>query len=376
MSNYPKVYGFCDAGCRRRVPTYDEFLQSASIVKMDATDGEFTLEVGKKYRIAKMEKNATTWGFVITAKIRQYDSATQSVYATLSLPSCTKYDKYLTIRVLDVVLGQLEVGGRPMYVVAEVNGKIEQISTSQNTNSKGDCEIKSVTVSLATECFLVNEDANIVLDPSGGEMSEEVEQRLADVERKLADMDYKKITASLLVSPSTAEIGSSVTNAKLTWSTSKETSAITLDGSNVTGTSYTDSKTYTSNKTWTLKATEKDRGETATPTATLSFLNGVYYGVSTNPAIKASNRTEILEFTKELRSNKKPSFTANAGAGQYIYYCLPTRMGTCSFKVGGFDGGFSLVDEGSFQNASGYSENYYIYRSENAALGSTSVTVS
>lgn len=200
--------------------------------------------------------------------------------------------------------------------------------------------------------------------------------RLRKIERWINDKDYTKITASLSVTPSVAEIGSSVTNAKLNWSVSKETSSITLDGSNVTGTSYTDSKTYTSDKTWTLKATEKDRGGTATTTATLSFLNGVYYGVSAKSDIKASDRTEILKFNKELRSNKKPSFTANAGAGQYIYYCLPTRMGTCSFKVGGFDGGFSLVDEGSFQNSSGYSENYYIYRSENAALGSTSVTVS
>ena len=31
--------------------------------------------------------------------------------------------------------------------------------------------------------------------------------------------------------------------------------------------------------------------------------------------------------------------------------------------------------EGSFENASGYSEIYYIYRSDNASLGSTSVSV-
>lgn len=27
MSSYPNVYGFCDAGCRRRVPTYEEFVE-------------------------------------------------------------------------------------------------------------------------------------------------------------------------------------------------------------------------------------------------------------------------------------------------------------------------------------------------------------
>jgi hypothetical protein len=51
-------------------------------------------------------------------------------------------------------------------------------------------------------------------------------------------------------------------------------------------------------------------------------------------------------------------------------------MGTRSFKVGGFDGGFTLYDTISFTNASGYTEEYYVYRSDNAGLGQTSVTVS
>ena len=206
-------------------------------------------------------------------------------------------------------------------------------------------------------------------------------ERLSILEKWMADENYVKITAILSVSPSTKEIGESVTNAQLAWSVSKETSSITLDDVLVDGkTSYFDPNTYTANKTWTLKATEKNGQSdgtcaTVTATATLSFLNGVYYGVSSNGDIDNEDTDAIIKFTKSLRSSKLTSFNVTAGDGEYIYYCLPKRMGACSFKVGGFDGGFILQSEGAFTNASGYTETYYIYRSDNASLGATSVTV-
>jgi hypothetical protein len=50
-------------------------------------------------------------------------------------------------------------------------------------------------------------------------------------------------------------------------------------------------------------------------------------------------------------------------------------MGACSFKVGGFDGGFDLVATLAYTNEYGHIEQYYIYRSANAGLGETSVEV-
>ena len=86
--------------------------------------------------------------------------------------------------------------------------------------------------------------------------------------------------------------------------------------------------------------------------------------------------TFIRALSRKLIGSKLASFTANATAGKYIWYCLPKRYGTCTFSVGGFTGGFTLVDTVSFTNASGYTEDYYIYKSDNAGLGSTTVTVS
>lgn len=206
---------------------------------------------------------------------------------------------------------------------------------------------------------------------------EEVDERLDDLEDAVADLNYTPITASLSVNQGTKELGSSVTGAVLSWSVSKETKSITLDGVAVDGkTSYTDPNTYTTTKTWTLRATEADaKGHTATAYASISFLNGVYYGVSSNGSIDTEDSADILAFTKKLRSSKYPEFTVTAGDGEYIYYCLPSRMGACTFTVGVLSGGFTLQSEGSFTNASGYTERYYIYRSNNPGLGSVTVKV-
>ena len=189
-------------------------------------------------------------------------------------------------------------------------------------------------------------------------------------------LDYKAIAiSSFAATPSTAEMGSTVNSVALSWAVNKTPTTLTLDGATIdtTETKKTLTGTFTSNKTWTLKATD-ERGATATKSATLSFLNGVYYGAAAKPS--AYDSAFILGLTKNLRSSKLTSLSVNAASSQYIYYCLPKRMGTCAFKVGGFDGGFSLVDTISFTNASGYTEDYYIYRSDNAGLGQTAVTVS
>jgi hypothetical protein len=54
---------------------------------------------------------------------------------------------------------------------------------------------------------------------------------------------------------------------------------------------------------------------------------------------------------------------------------VPSRFGTCAFTVGGFTGGFQMIATIAFTNASGYTENYDIYRSDYAKLGNTTVTV-
>ena len=223
------------------------------------------------------------------------------------------------------------------------------------------------------------EEAADRAEAAGG--GSDFEKRLSDLEKNVDDLIYEEITiTSFSASPSIAEIGSTVSSVVLSWSVNKTPKALTLDGSTIgaNNSSKTVTGAFTTNKTWTLKATD-EREAAATKTVTLAFLNGIYYGVALEPTNYDS--TFLLNgldagLNKTLKNSKLTSFSVTAAGDEYIYYCLPKRMGTCSFKVGGFDGGFSLVDTISFTNASGYTEDYYIYRSDNTGLGQTSVTVS
>lgn len=182
---------------------------------------------------------------------------------------------------------------------------------------------------------------------------------------------------SMSINPSTVEIGTTVTDPTVSWAINgtptvqvlgEESIAVSLRSKIVSGTF-----THDDNPQVTLSVTDA-YGTTATRSVQIWFMNGVYYGASAVPA--EYNSEFILGLTKNLRSSKLTSFSVNAEAGEHVYYCVPVRFGSCTFSVGGFVGGFSLVDTIDFTNASGYTESYYIYRSDNYGLGSLTVTVS
>ena len=80
--------------------------------------------------------------------------------------------------------------------------------------------------------------------------------------------------------------------------------------------------------------------------------------------------------TKSLQNSISKTFTVTAGDGQYVWFAYPKRYGTPKFNVGGFDGGFSKITDMEFTNASGYTETYTIYRSDNSNLGTQTIKVS
>lgn len=215
-------------------------------------------------------------------------------------------------------------------------------------------------------------------------------ERVGTMEQSLADLTYNEIAyTDASISQSVAECGSTIDGITLSWSLNKAPVSQTAACASSVGThsigadvrEYTFERSYSSDTTgdtfFTLTATD-ERGVAATKKLWLKFWNGVYYGAATEPA--AYDSAFVLGLDKTLRDDKLPSFTVDAGAGEYIYYCIPVRIvnayGECSFNVGGLDGGFSLWTGFKFTNANGYTESYYVYRSDNAGLGETAVTVS
>lgn len=201
--------------------------------------------------------------------------------------------------------------------------------------------------------------------------------RLDDYQSILDDLQYKAITINTFSNNvNTVEMGRTITDVTLNWTLNKTPKTLKLDGSDLDVNLRTKSLSglsITANKTFSLVATD-NRDATANKNTTITFYNGVYYGVA--DAGESYDSAFILALTKNLQGSRAKTFTVNAGVGKHIFYCVPTRFGACSFNVGGFDGGFSKVSTISFTNDSGYTESYDIYMSDNANLGNTTVKVS
>ena len=198
-----------------------------------------------------------------------------------------------------------------------------------------------------------------------------------DMSDKIADLLYKAITISSFThNAGTKERGATVTNVTLSWETNKTPSTLILDGAsldvNTTSKAISGlSITWDNNKTWKLDVAD-ERGATATKSVSITFCNNIYYGVG---AVEGGfNSAFVTSLSKKLQTSKAYDFTVNPTA-QYIYYAVPTRLGTVSFKVGGFEGGFEAPETVSVTNSSNYTETYYVYRSTNKITGSTTVDV-
>lgn len=197
----------------------------------------------------------------------------------------------------------------------------------------------------------------------------------------VADLLYEAIAISSFTNTTgTVEIGSTVDSCTFKWATNKTPTTLTLAGESIdvtlTSTTLTGmalSLTAAGSKSYTLVATD-EREASASKSTSIYFYNGVYYGVGTVTSADEVDSAFILGLTKNLQNSKAKSFTVTAGSGQYIYYALPARLGTPTFYVGGFEGGFDLLATVDFTNASGFTESYNVYKSTNANLGSTTVS--
>ena len=207
-----------------------------------------------------------------------------------------------------------------------------------------------------------------------------VQQMAQDIAEIKADLDYVAIDITSIKNDvgSVVELGSTIDEVTVTWTINKQPESQTLDGTAVDAALR--SKTLsglglTANKTFTVAATD-ERGATDKATTTISFYNGVYYGVLADGA--AIDSAAVLALSKKLQSGLALTFTDTAEAGQRHAYAIPARYGTPVFIDGetNFPAGFDKAATILFENASGYEENYDVYLSANAGLGKMTVVVS
>lgn len=197
---------------------------------------------------------------------------------------------------------------------------------------------------------------------------------ITDFKSALDYLLYYNLTISFSCNVNrTLEIGSTVNSVNFNWSYNKNIVSQSFNGVSIDKNvrTYTYNTPFSSNKTFTLSAT--DERKSFSSSIAFNFNYGRYWGVSTATTL---DNAMILAMNKELSTGRGKNFTINANENEYIYYCYPMSWGVATFSVGGFAGGFELVDNISFTNNQGHTSTYYVYRSTNHSLGNTSVIVS
>lgn len=242
---------------------------------------------------------------------------------------------------------------------------------------------KVITQEVEAENLYTNDEIDdmFVKQEDGKGLSE---NDFTDEYRKLIDdLAYTAIAfVSASATNATNEIGSTVTGTAITWSFNKEPkaqaikfgseAAEVLDKS-IRSKTYS-GKTITSNTSIVITATD-ERDAQASRTLNITFQPRAYWGVAQNKEIYDS--ADILALSESaLTSTRARNINVNAGEGEHIIYTIPSSFGTPTFKINGFEGGFVKVGTIYFANASGYSQNYDVYKSVNPNLGSTQVVVS
>lgn len=192
---------------------------------------------------------------------------------------------------------------------------------------------------------------------------------IGNLEDALNQLLYKDLTISISCNPNKLEIGESADTVTVSWTYNKKNiKTQTLNEENITIDNSVNSYTatikgpFTSKTTWTLKA--YDGTKNFSTTTTLYFYPAIYYG----DALELGN---FNGFTKLLQSGRSTTITVTSP--NYIYIYIPHSYGAATFKVGGFEGGFTLINDSyKLENNSVL---YRVYRSDNANLGNTTITI-
>lgn len=247
--------------------------------------------------------------------------------------------------------------------------------TSQSINCTPGCKVTETAV--FTE-KLWRSDTTLMISGDFAD-AKVVSHQFKRMKKQISDIQYISMEIlSFINSINIAEKGSTITDITLTWELNKIPKLVTVDDTLLSGKltnkqSITiDNATITTDHTFTIVVTD-EKGKMVHGETAILFFNGIYYGVSSNPAKLDS--AFIRSLTRSLQANRTKTFTIDSGADQYVWYALPSRYGTPVFNVGGFDGGFAKVSTLDFMNLSGYTEEYTVYRSDNSNIGKKTVKV-
>lgn len=167
----------------------------------------------------------------------------------------------------------------------------------------------------------------------------------------------------------TLERGQSVTSTTLNWTINKTETSQSINqgiGAVTNGIrTYNDSfAAITTDKTYTITASDGTTSDNAS--TSILFRQRRWWGI--NASSTATTGLILSLGSSEFSTSRSKSFTINGG-GQYLYYAYPSSFGAATFTVNGLLNTAWTLTVVSHTNASGYTENYNVYRSNTIQNG-------
>lgn len=278
-------------------------------------------------------------------------------------------DKFDTADIEDSVSSS---SGNPVASSVLYSKFAEKVDIAQGTANEG-------------KILKVNDEGNLVLaDPSsmGSDAADvtytnsdfssldNVKKALDNLFEKVYYVEPKVNSFTMTPSTDTYEVGSTVSSLDFAWTYNKAVTSQSFTGCTLadeTVRSATYSTAFTTNKTFTLTAS--DGTKTVTSSKSVSFKWKVYWGSAAIPAEFNSSFVLGLSGSK-FATSYKGTYDVTVGSGQYGFVCAPSSFNLPSkCKIGGFD--TDLINCGTFSitNASGGTTTYKIVRTEYSNLG-------
>lgn len=300
------------------------------------------------------------------SRIANPDNAQVELQSRMNVVVATVVNDYYDTNLVDWVFGDIITSQRMNAIHYNIN----------QLKDKGDV--------VASDIQQINNSINVInqrLDEGNTFDADNTiylnDNRFTNVAQALDYLLYQPIEISNFVTDvdTYREAGNRITKCTFTWEYNKKNiisqqiNDIVLDKDVRT---YTHDTAFNKNKTFTL--TVNDGVNTISKNINFIFDYKVYWGVSDIPS--TYNSTFINQLSNsELSSTHKRTIVVNADANKYIYYVVPSSLGSCTFSCNGFIGGFVKVQNISFTNNYNVTTQYDIYKSENMNLGLTTIVV-
>lgn len=116
--------------------------------------------------------------------------------------------------------------------------------------------------------------------------------------------------------------------------------------------------------------TASDGVKNKSVTIQIPFKQACYYGTS---ILTPTSESIINTFTRDLKFDKGSTVTITANNNEYIYFVLPKSLEDITFSVGGFEGGFTVIDNNFKFHRYRNVYDYILVRSDNSGLGTTTI---